>query len=297
MRKHWIGSCGPRGFYGTFPIHIETEHKIANIFKKDDAILYSNYYTAIQSVIACFCQNTVTVYYHKNSTHAIKEELNKNTYKKAVFETVEELDRMLKEDPEDKWLIVEHLAMNTGKIFELDKLVSLRKNHGLRVILDVSLSFPAIMSKSVPEFAEIDGIVGALSFGYAGNGGFSCGSREFVEYQRLNSVAYTFSAALSGFQTAMARCNLEKQFDYGRISKLRELAGKHIRNVVSDSRSPILLVESKNAKKIHENLKREGFFTGITGEYLRITININHTEDIFKKLGESINKLESEIVV
>ncbi|XP_077301459.1 uncharacterized protein LOC143922061 [Arctopsyche grandis] len=54
IREYGVGTCGPRGFYGTVDIHLELETKLAEIFEKEAAILYSNYFTCVQSVIPSF---------------------------------------------------------------------------------------------------------------------------------------------------------------------------------------------------------------------------------------------------
>ena len=46
IRDYGVGSCGPRGFYGTFDAHIYLEEEIANFIGVDEAILY-RYCTAI----------------------------------------------------------------------------------------------------------------------------------------------------------------------------------------------------------------------------------------------------------
>jgi serine palmitoyltransferase len=36
-----VGSCGPRGFYGTIDVHLELEEKAAKFMGVEEAILYS----------------------------------------------------------------------------------------------------------------------------------------------------------------------------------------------------------------------------------------------------------------
>ncbi len=40
-RKYGIGSCGPRGFYGTLDVHLELERTAAKFMGVEEAILYS----------------------------------------------------------------------------------------------------------------------------------------------------------------------------------------------------------------------------------------------------------------
>jgi serine palmitoyltransferase len=41
VRKYGVGSCGPRGFYGTIDCHLELEERLAKFCRVEEAILYS----------------------------------------------------------------------------------------------------------------------------------------------------------------------------------------------------------------------------------------------------------------
>ena len=40
IKDYGVGSCGPRGFYGTFDAHINLEEELAKFLGVDEAILY-----------------------------------------------------------------------------------------------------------------------------------------------------------------------------------------------------------------------------------------------------------------
>ena len=40
IRKYGVGSCGPRGFYGTFDVHLDLEKEIADFAGFEESILY-----------------------------------------------------------------------------------------------------------------------------------------------------------------------------------------------------------------------------------------------------------------
>ncbi|KAM0869112.1 hypothetical protein ACQ4PT_040898 [Festuca glaucescens] len=56
LEKYGVGSCGPRGFYGTIDVHLDCEAKIANFLGTPDSILYSYGISTIFSVIPAFCK-------------------------------------------------------------------------------------------------------------------------------------------------------------------------------------------------------------------------------------------------
>jgi serine palmitoyltransferase len=40
VERYGVGSCGPRGFYGTFDVHLELEKALAQFMGQEEAIIY-----------------------------------------------------------------------------------------------------------------------------------------------------------------------------------------------------------------------------------------------------------------
>ena len=55
--KYGVGSCGPRGFYGSIDVHIKCEEEIARFMGTEAAILYSYDAATVGSVIPAFCKS------------------------------------------------------------------------------------------------------------------------------------------------------------------------------------------------------------------------------------------------
>lgn len=49
-----VGSCGPRGFYGTIDTHIDLEKRIASFMATEQAIVYSFDIATMPSVLPAF---------------------------------------------------------------------------------------------------------------------------------------------------------------------------------------------------------------------------------------------------
>lgn len=54
IEEYGVGSCGPRGFYGTIDVHLEAEQVIADLLETPEAIIYSDGIATIASVIPAF---------------------------------------------------------------------------------------------------------------------------------------------------------------------------------------------------------------------------------------------------
>lgn len=40
VERYGVGSCGPRGFYGTFDVHLELEKALADFMGQEEGIIY-----------------------------------------------------------------------------------------------------------------------------------------------------------------------------------------------------------------------------------------------------------------
>lgn len=56
LRKYGVGACGPPGFYGTIDAHIELEKDLARFIGTEEAIIYSQAFSTISSVIPAFAK-------------------------------------------------------------------------------------------------------------------------------------------------------------------------------------------------------------------------------------------------
>lgn len=54
LRKYGVGSCGPRGFYGTLDVHLELEERLAKFMDMEEAVVYSYAFSTIASAIPAY---------------------------------------------------------------------------------------------------------------------------------------------------------------------------------------------------------------------------------------------------
>ncbi|KAG9486896.1 hypothetical protein GDO78_006992 [Eleutherodactylus coqui] len=54
LRKYGVGTCGPRGFYGTFDVHLELEERLAKFMRTEEAIIYSYGFATVASAIPAY---------------------------------------------------------------------------------------------------------------------------------------------------------------------------------------------------------------------------------------------------
>ncbi|GBO08691.1 Serine palmitoyltransferase 1, partial [Araneus ventricosus] len=230
LRKYGVGSCGPRGFYGTVDIHLELEAKLAKFMKQQEAVLYSYGFSTISSAIPAYAKHGDVIFCDEGVNFAIQKGLVASRSQIFFFKhnNVDDLERLLKQqDERDKlnpkkakvtrrFLVVEGIYMNFGDICPLPRMVDLKNKYKVRLFIDEACSFGVLgeTGRGVTEhfdipMEEVDLITSTLEAAIPGYGGFCVGTSFIVDHQRLSGLGYCFSASLPPFQAGVAIAALD----------------------------------------------------------------------------------------
>jgi len=277
IHRYGLGSCSPRGFYGTFRPHMELEEKIANFLGVGEAVLYSFGVCTASSVIQALASKgdvavvdrgvgpgiiaglrlakvEVRWYDHANPADAARVFAQLETEDGA---TSARLTRPVRR----RWLITEACFGSTGRCAPLRELVALKDHHHARMILDESFSFGTMgeTGRGLTEHvglssSAIDVICASLENACASVGGFVAGDTGVVAYQRLMGSGYVFSASLPPYlATASLHAINRIEAEPAMIGKLQD-AARRIRSALisgdipglttdADADSPVLPVK------------------------------------------------------
>ena len=52
--KYGVGSCGPRGFYGTIDVHLNLEEQLAKFMQTQETIIYAYDLATVPSILPAF---------------------------------------------------------------------------------------------------------------------------------------------------------------------------------------------------------------------------------------------------
>ncbi|KAM9250965.1 serine palmitoyltransferase 1 isoform 2-T2 [Cariama cristata] len=193
LKKYGVGTCGPRGFYGTFDVHLELEERLAKFMRTEEAIIYSYGFATIASAIPAYSKRGDIVFVDEAACFAIQKGLQASRSNIKLFKhnDMADLERLLKEqETEDqknprkarvtrRFIVVEGLYMNTGDICPLPELIKLKYKYKVRIFLEESLSF---------------GVLGEHGRGIT----------EHFGINRLSGQGYCFSASLPPLLAAAA---------------------------------------------------------------------------------------------
>ncbi|PKA62843.1 Long chain base biosynthesis protein 1a [Apostasia shenzhenica] len=221
LEKYGVGSCGPRGFYGTIDVHLDCESKISKFLGTPDSVLYSYGISTIFSVIPAFCKKGDIIVADEGVHWGVQNGLYlsrstvvyfKHNDIKSLESTLEKLTRGNKRaEKVRRYIIIESVYQNSGQMAQLDDIVRLKEKYRFRLVLDESHSF-GVLGNTGRGLAEhygipiekIDIITAGMGNALATDGGFCTGSVRVVDHQRLSSSGYVFSASLPPYLASAA---------------------------------------------------------------------------------------------
>uniref|UniRef100_A0A3Q2YZE2 Serine palmitoyltransferase 1 n=2 Tax=Hippocampus comes TaxID=109280 RepID=A0A3Q2YZE2_HIPCM len=193
LKKYGVGTCGPRGFYGTFG----TLALISLYFVfRDEAACFS-----IQKGLQA--SRSFIKYFKHNDMHDLERLLQE--------QELEDQQNPRKARVTRKFIVVEGLYINTADICPLPELVKLKYKYKVRIFLEESMSFGVLgeHGRGVTEhfgvkIEDIDLISANMENSVASIGGFCCGRSFVIDHQRLSGQGYCFSASLPPMLAAAA---------------------------------------------------------------------------------------------
>ncbi|RHZ26978.1 hypothetical protein DYB37_003622 [Aphanomyces astaci] len=328
LTKYGCGSCGPRGFYGTIDTHEILEKDLATFIGTTDSITFSDLEATCSSVLPAYAKRGDLIVVDEGVTDAILIGVNLARCTTLFYKhnDMADLERVLRSvraadkkanrasDAQRRYIVTEGLFRNSGALLPLPKVVELCRTHYFRLFLDETYSFGVLgaTGKGLTEHFnmsvdDVDILCGALSTTLAGVGGVSTGSQHVVDYQRINSAGYVFSASAPPYTSAVASESIRiLKREPGLLKLLRERAVQAHRllsavpglHVLSDPISPVVHVrvagdESKErtaqvCRRVVQEAKARGLavvspylkpntLTEVPLATVRFTVNVNHT--------------------
>ncbi|KZS20238.1 serine palmitoyltransferase 1 [Daphnia magna] len=225
IKKYGVGSCGPRGFYGTVDVHLNLETRLAEFMELEEALIYSYGFSTIASAIPAYAKRGDVIFADEGSNFAVQKGLEASRSDVRFFKhnDMKDLERLLEAQsakelkngkngkPVRKFLVVEGVYMNSGDICPLPEIVELKSKYKVRLFVDESISFGTLgrHGKGITEYYgipadHIDLIMGSLEYAIPSVGGFCVGTSYVVDHQRLSGLGYCFSASLPPMLAAAA---------------------------------------------------------------------------------------------
>ncbi len=197
---------GSRFMNGTTPLHIELEREIAEWMESEDALAFTTGYQANVGCLGAILEPGDTVICDAGDHASILDGCKLSGAKLRPFRhnRMDKLEKMLQRAGEDGGgvlVVVDGVFSMEGDVCDLPRIVELCQGHGARLMVDEAHGAGVLGARGAGACElfgledEVDLRMGTFSKSLASCGGFIAGSADVIEYLRISSRSFIFSAS------------------------------------------------------------------------------------------------------
>src|SRR5215211_8555934 len=206
LERYGTALTGSRFMNGTTPLHIELEREIADWMRSDDALVYTTGYQANVGVLGSLLGPTDTVIVDSGDHASIMDGVAMSRAKVRPFRhnRLDKLEQMLERAAGDGGgvlVVVDGVFSMEGDVADLPPIVELCKAHGARLMVDEAHAAGVLGARGAGTSehfgleSDVDLRMGTFSKSLASCGGFIAGPHEVIDFLRISSRAFLFTAA------------------------------------------------------------------------------------------------------
>jgi 8-amino-7-oxononanoate synthase len=197
---------GSRFMNGTTPLHIELEGEIAAWMNTEDAIAFTTGYQANVGCLGAILEPGDTVICDSGDHASILDGCKLSGAKLRPFRhnRMDKLEKMLQRAGEDGGgvlVVVDGVFSMEGDVCDLPRIVELCRRYGARLMVDEAHGAGVLGARGAGASElfgledEVDLRMGTFSKSLASCGGFIAGTGDVIEYLRISSRSFIFSAS------------------------------------------------------------------------------------------------------
>ena len=206
LDEYGTALTGSRFMNGTTPLHVELEREIAEWMGTDDALVYTTGYQANVGVLGALLGPTDTVIVDSGDHASILDGVAMARAKVRPFRhnRLDKLEQMLARAAGDGGgvlVVVDGVFSMEGDVGDLSRIAELCRAHGARLMVDEAHGVGVLGARGAGA-CELFGIedqvdlrMGTFSKSIASCGGFIAGTAEVIDYLRIQSRSFMFTAA------------------------------------------------------------------------------------------------------
>jgi 8-amino-7-oxononanoate synthase len=206
LETYGTGLTGSRLLNGTTPLHVELERELAEWMGSDDAIVYTTGYQANLGCIGTILEPGDTVVCDSGDHASILDGCRLSGARLRPFRhnRMDKLEKMLERAAGDGGgvlVVVDGVFSMEGDVCDLPRIVELCRAHGARLMVDEAHGAGVLGARGAGACelfgleGEVDLRMGTFSKSLASCGGFVAGPADVIEYLRIASRAFVFSAS------------------------------------------------------------------------------------------------------
>src|SRR5215211_6410265 len=206
LERYGTGVTGSRFMNGTMPIHLQLERELADWMGTGDALVYTAGYLANVGCIATLLGPGDTVICDAGDHASILDAVSMSRARIRPFRhnRLDRLATMLERAESDGGgvlVVVDGLFSMEGDLAPLPEIVSLCREHGARLMVDEAHGLGVLGATGTGACeafgveSEVDLRMGTFSKSLASCGGFIAGPADVIDFLRVQSRAFMFTAS------------------------------------------------------------------------------------------------------
>jgi 8-amino-7-oxononanoate synthase len=206
LERYGTGLTGSRLLNGTLDLHLELERELAEWMGTEDALVFTTGHQANVGTLGTILAPGDTVIADSGDHASILDGCLLSRAKLRPFRhnRLDKLQKMLERAADDGGgvlVVVDGVFSMEGDVAPLPQIVDLCRMHGARLMVDEAHGAGVLGARGAGT-AELFGVedrvdlrMGTFSKSLASCGGFIAGSREVIDFLRITSRAFLFTAA------------------------------------------------------------------------------------------------------
>ena len=206
LERYGTALTGSRFMNGTSPLVLELEREIADWMRTGDALVFTTGYQANVGALSALLGPTDTVIVDAGDHASIMDGVAMSRAKVRPFRhnRLDKLEQMLERAAGDGGgvlVVVDGVFSMEGDVPDLVRIVELCQAHGARLMVDEAHGVGTLGERGAGA-CELFGVeesvdlrMGTFSKSIASCGGFIAGPADVVDYLRIQSRAFMFTAA------------------------------------------------------------------------------------------------------
>ena len=206
LERYGTGLTGSRLLNGTLDLHLELERELAEWMGTEDALVFTTGHQANVGTLGTILAPGDTVIADSGDHASILDGCLLSRAKLRPFRhnRLDKLEKMLERAADDGGgvlVVVDGVFSMEGDVAPLPQIVELCRAHGARLMVDEAHGAGVLGARGAGTaelFGVEDGVdlrMGTFSKSLASCGGFIAGSHEVIDFLRITSRAFLFTAA------------------------------------------------------------------------------------------------------
>jgi 8-amino-7-oxononanoate synthase len=206
LERYGTGVTGSRFMNGTLPLHLELERELADWMGTEDALVYTAGYLANTGCIATLLGPGDTVICDSGDHASILDAVSMSRarirpYRHGRLDKLESMLERAEGDGGGVLVVVDGVFSMEGDVADVPEIARLCREHGARLMVDEAHGVGVLGARGTGA-CEVYGVedqvdlrMGTFSKSLASCGGFIAGPSDVVDFLRVQSRSFMFTAS------------------------------------------------------------------------------------------------------